>query len=187
MTVGFAALLMIISVAGAVALAVIAPLFLGLIAYDVAKTPRVLRSANPHFRIGLQRGVARAFVLGGGLFWSIATFAGLYSYRETGAVYALITALIPLAAVAVTLIVGWYYERVAAVLLALASIAAVAYGVIFQFELGVWILMGFTTLGPMLTASLLFWLARRDQDAFELATNLRPELALIFAARSTIA
>ncbi len=87
----------------------------------------------------------------------------------------------PLAATIATLIVGWYYERVAAALLALASVAVVAYGVIYQFELGVWVIMGLFAVGPMLTASVLFWLARRDQEALELALSLQAEPAMAVA------
>ena len=47
--------------------------------------------------------------------------------------------------------------------------------------------MTLALIGPMLTAAVLFWLARREQDAYELATAARPELALFFSARSTIA
>ena len=61
------------------------------------------------------------------------------------------------------------------------------WGVIYQFEIGVWMLMTLALIGPMATAAALFWLARRDQDAYEHATALRPQLALVFSARSTIA
>jgi hypothetical protein len=38
----------------------------------------------------------------------------------------------------------------------------------------------------MVTASVLFWMARREQEAFERETSVRPELAMVFAARSSI-
>jgi hypothetical protein len=85
-------------------------------------------------------------------------------------------ALVPLVAIAATLIIGWYYERVAAALLVLASMGVVAWGVIYQFEIGVWGIMAVFLMGPMLTAATLFWLARRDQDALELALSLHPEV-----------
>lgn len=189
MSLALAAVLVIGGLIGAAALAIGVPLFFGMMAFDVAKSPRkpAVAEGDAHVRIALERGVARAFVLGGGIFWSIAAFAGLYSFRETGATAALIAAFIPLAVCIATLIVGWFYERATAILLAAAAIGVVAWGVIFQFEVGVWVLMGFALLGPALTASLLFWLARRDQEAYELATLSRPQLALVFDARSSIA
>ncbi len=188
MSLALAAVLIIGALVAALAVAVGIPVFFAMMAYDVAKTPAPAPAeyADASTRIAIKRGVARVFVLAGGVFWSVAAFAGLYSYRETGMTAALIAALIPLVAVAATLIIGWYYERLASALLAAASLAVIAWGVIYQFEVGVWVLMGFALLGPMLTASVLFWMARRDQDAFELATSLRPDLAFIFAAKSSL-
>jgi hypothetical protein len=176
-----AAILIVGGLVGAIAVAVSVPALFGMIAYDVMDSRRHTKDEveDRRLRIALERGFARGFVIGGGVFWSIASFAGLFSFRESGVGYALLAAFYPLVACLATLAIGWYYERVAAVLLAAASIAVVAWGVIYQFELGVWVIMGFFVLGPMLTASVLFWLARRDQEALELALSLQlqPELA----------
>lgn len=188
-------LILIIGFVSAAIVAVATPLVLGFVAYDLA-TSRTPSSAAPvvaaehedtSLRIAAERGVARAFVLFGGAFWSVAAFAGLYSLSESGTQAAVLAAGIPLIACAVTLIVGWYFERFTSVMLLVASFAVVAWGVIYQFEPGVWMLMTFALLGPMMTASVLFWLARRDQDAYERVTAVRPELAFAFAARSSIA
>jgi hypothetical protein len=188
-------LILIIGFVSAAIVAVAIPLVLGLVAYDLAQS-RTASLATPlaapehehtSLRIAAERGVARAFVLFGGAFWSAAAFAGLYSLSDSGTQAALLAAVIPLIAVAVTLIVGWYFERFTAVMLVVASVAVVAWGVVYQFEAGVWMLMTFALLGPMMTAAVLFWLARRDQDAYERVTAIRPELAFAFAARSSIA
>ena len=42
-------------------------------------------------------------------------------------------------------------------------------------------------IGPMLTAAVLFWLARGDQEAFETVFAARPQLHLLFSARSELA
>jgi hypothetical protein len=76
---------------------------------------------------------------------------------------------------------------VTAAALLLASLAVVAWGVIYQFDPGAWLLVTVALVGPMLTASVLFWLARVDQEAYEAATSVRLELAPVFAARSTLA
>ncbi|MDP2182887.1 MAG: hypothetical protein Q8K99_10025 [Actinomycetota bacterium] len=188
MSLAFAAVLIIVGVIGTIVLAIGIPAVLGVMAYDLVKTPAGTReeARDTSTRIAVERGIARAFVLAGGLFWSVAAFAGLYSLNKSGTTAALTAASIPLIACAVTLIVGWYYERFTAAMLLLASFAIVAWGVVYQFELGVWAIMTVALLGPMLTASVLFWLARRDQKAYERVTALRPQLAFVFAARSSI-
>lgn len=181
------AVLIIGATAGVIALAVGIPFFVGILTYDVVESrklapakPVVVESEAP-MRIAVERGIARAFVVAGGAFWSVAVFAGLRFYGETGLGNSLLAAFFPLVAVLATLVVGWYYERVASALLAAASLAVVAWGVIFQFEAGVWALMAFALIGPMMTASVLFWLARRDQEAFELSLATQAELARVAA------
>lgn len=179
-----AAVLLIGGLISAVILAAGIPALVGLIAYDVAKSRPVAVPApkDTRLRIAAERGVARAFVIAGGIFWSAAIFAGLRSFSETGTLYAVLGAFFPLVAVLATLVIGWYYERVAAALLAAVSVAGVAWGVIYQFELGVWAIMVFALIGPMMTASVLFWLARREQEAFELALATYPEFATAIAS-----
>lgn len=183
MSIILGAVLIIVGIFGALLLAVAVPALLGAMVYDVTRSRELTpaRVADTRLRIALERNVARGFVIAGGVFWSVASFAGLYSFRQTGLEYALMAALIPLVACAATLIIGWYYERIAAALLVLASAGVVAWGVIYQFELGVWGIMFVFIIGPMLTAATLFWLARRDQDALDLAIALQPELQLAFA------
>jgi len=125
-------------------------------------------------------------VIAGGAFWSVAAFAGLYSFRESGWSASLLAAFFPLVAVLATLVIGWYFERTTAALLVAASLAVVVWGVIYQWEAGVWMLMIAALVGPMLTAATLFFLARREQEAFEAAWSVSPQLAPIFAARSSL-
>jgi hypothetical protein len=178
-----------IIVIGSILVAIGVPLFFGLMAYDVIQSRKsvALEEKEARRRVTVQRGTARAFVVAGGVFWSVASLAGLYSFQQTGANTALIAAFFPLVACIATLVVGWYYERVTAAALLLASVAVVAWGVIYQFDPGAWLLVTTALVGPMLTASVLFGLARADQDAFEQATAVRLQLAPVFAARSTLA
>lgn len=188
MSVYLAGALIIIGLASAAVVTIGVPLIIGLTVYDLATSPKQEREAfrDSTARIALHRGVARAFVVAGGAFWSVALFAAYYTFRQTGMTAAVIAAVYPMLACAVTLVVGWYFERFTAVMLSAAAVAVVAWGVIFQFELGVWALMTIALIGPMATASVLFWMARREQEVFERAMSLRPELALVFAARSSI-
>jgi len=50
-----------------------------------------------------------------------------------------------------------------------ASVAVVVWGVVSSWEMGVWALMTIFMIGPMLTAAVLFALARREQTAMERA------------------
>lgn len=189
MSPAIAGVLVIVGLVSAAAAVVGIPLFIGVIAYDVyqqRKQPKVRVAEDTELRIAVERGIARAFVILGGAFWSVATFAGLHAFRETGMGSSLMAAFIPAVACLATLIVGWYYERVTAVALLVASLAVIAWGVIYQFEMGVWMLMTLALIGPMMTASVLFWLARRDQEAFERVALTRPQLAMVFAARSSL-
>jgi hypothetical protein len=177
-----------LGIIGTAVVAVAVPVLVGFMLYEIFKTEEsgVVATAHTPFRIAVQRGVARGFVLAGGIFWSLASFAGLYSFRQSGLVSALLAALIPLAGCIVTLVVGWYFERVVAALLVVASFVVVAWGVVYQFEMGVWVLMTLALIGPMATAAVLFWLARRDQEAYEMAFSYRPELSFFFSARSSL-
>lgn len=186
MSIILVAVLIIGGLVGAAAVIVGIPVLFGLATFDVLEArksnPRSasdVRSGVSLERISAERGFARAFVIAGGVFWAVAIFAGMYSFRQTGVVSAMVGAFFPLVAVIATLVIGWYFERAASALLVLASFAVVAWGVIYQFELGVWVLMGIALIGPMMTAAALFWMARRDQEAFELALAAMPELAPI--------
>lgn len=178
MSIILVAALIIGGLLGAIVVVVGVPALLGFMAYDVYdsrdRTPAML--ADVEHRIQLERGFGRAFVIAGGLFWVVATFAGLFTFGKTGIAYALLGAFYPLAATLATLVIGWYYERVAATLLVLASFAFVVWGVVAGFELGVWVILTAFVLGPMMTSAALFWMARRDQEALELSVATRAEL-----------
>jgi hypothetical protein len=190
MTLVIAAVLVIGGLGAAALFALGVPALLGLMAYDAAshrKEPVVrtiseedqawLRSKeSAEGRISLERGIARAFVILGGAFWGIAVFAGLYSYRQSGMVWSLLGAFVPFVATLATLILGWYYERVTAALLTLASVGVIVWGVAYGFEAGVWMLVTIALIGPMLTAAVLFWMARREQKALEVMVASRAEL-----------
>ena len=186
------AVLIIGGLLAAAAFAVGAAALLGLIVHDVVSWRRNDRASSqvsveqPEWvrskedaegRISLQRGIARAFVILGGAFWGVAVFVGLYSYLQSGMAWALLGAFVPFVATLATLIVGWYYERVTAVMLVLGTAAVVYWGVTYQFELGVWALATVALIGPMMTASVLFWLARREQAQLDIMLASRPELA----------
>jgi hypothetical protein len=132
-------------------------------------------------RMNVDRMFARGFVIAGGLFWIIASFAALYAFVGSSAQTALLAAFYPFAATGATLAIGWYYERTAAALLTLGSVAVVVWGVVATWEIGVWILMVLFMILPMLTAAALFMMARREQMAVEIAMARHAELATVEA------
>ncbi len=175
-----AAVLIVVGIVGAVAVAIAVPVVLGLMAHDVLTSPKPVTPAvagrtpeQAEDRIFLERSVARGFVILGGVFWGVAVFAGLYSFRESGVAWSMLGAFVPFVATLATLIVGWYYERVTAIMLVIASAAVVYWGVMSQFEAGVWIIVTIALIGPMATAAVLFWMARREQEALDLQLSAR--------------
>ena len=191
MQIAITAILWVLSIVLAAVVVLAIPGFIALMIWDVVSRKDKLAPASEHDsvwhsleasfrRIRIERGFARAFVILGGAFWGIAAFAGLYEFRETGAGAAAMAAAIPLFAALVTLVIGWYWERFAAIALAVGSAVVVYWGVAMQFEMGVWVLIGFFLLGPMLTAAVLFWMARRETEALEIRLS-QPEVALVYA------
>lgn len=192
MELAFAAFIVIAIAVCSAAVVIGVPMVIGLVAYDAIQSNKERKTESAPVRaddptsIAVKRGVARAFVVVGALYWSAATFAQLYSGGQSGAGQAIMAALIPLGASLVTLVIGWYWERFTAAALMFAAIAVVAWGVVYQFEAQVWLITLVMLVGPMVTASVLFWLARRSQEAYEFATSLPPKLAFAFAAHSTL-
>jgi nitrate/TMAO reductase-like tetraheme cytochrome c subunit len=120
--------------------------------------------SEPSAAENAERLFARGFVVAGGMFWVVAAFAGPYAFQDTSLAESLATAMWPFLATVVTLVVGWRYERLAAMLLLAASAALFAWGIINEWEIGVWILMAFVMFSPLLIAAILFFLASRAED-----------------------
>lgn len=200
MSVFIAGVFIIGGLLAATIVAVGVPMLVGLVAYDLVSARKsegtqeissevaASRTAEAaEGRIMLERGIARTFVVFGGVFWGVTTFAGLYSFQQTGVGWAMLAAFVPFVATLATLVVGWYYERITTIMLAIASAGVVYWGVVHQFELGVWVIVTVAMIGPMLTAAVLFWMARREQEALELSLAATPELVTVPAQRRPVA
>ena len=132
------------------------------------------KSCNPE-RANLERLAARGLVIAGGLFWVIAAFAGPFFYDRSGMGSAVSTAIYPLAAAIATLVIGWTYERLAAVLLFAGAAGVVVWGVLYGWETGMWILMSVVLIAPITIAGILFMLAGRMEDVCELEQRTAEE------------
>jgi hypothetical protein len=111
--------------------------------------------------MGGERLSARLFVTLGGVFWIIAALTAWTVYGNVG--FASGQALIPFALAAVALLIGWFYENAAAVLLFIGAAATVVWGVTTGWEAGVWGIMAFVLIGPTIVAGLLFMMAASMQ------------------------
>jgi hypothetical protein len=106
---------------------------------------------------------ARGYVIAGGIFWMIGAFAGPYVYKHMTAGDSALVAMWPFLAAAVILIIGRTYERLAATLLFGASTAVAVYGVLYSWEIGVWLIMTAVLIAPMIMAGTLFIVAAQQE------------------------
>lgn len=121
-------------------------------------------------RMNVERLFARGFVILGGIIWTVMLFASETAAKYTNFTYtfdevvaATGSALLPLAITVLVFVVGWFYEKLAALLLFLGAGGVVAWGVIAGWAASLWAIMGVLLIGPMLLAGLLFLLASRMQ------------------------
>lgn len=119
-------------------------------------------------RMSIERFSARLFVVLGGLFWTVAAFAGPYFFGASGLMAALGNAFVPLAITIAALAVGWFFERTAAALLFAGALAIVVIGVSMAWEPIVWLVIAMFIVAPMLVSATLFGLAARMQQVCDL-------------------
>jgi hypothetical protein len=111
--------------------------------------------------MNVERFIARGLVIGGGLFWIAAAFAARYAFGGAGVVESVGSAAYPFGFAVVVLAVGWLWERLAAGLLFAASVGVIAWGILFGWELSVWLLMTGVLIAPMTASGAFFLLASR--------------------------
>lgn len=115
-----------------------------------------------------ERIAARLFVGLGGLVWIVLAIGSAMVYGTPNATVLTVQIVLPLALAVVAFAVGWFYERVAAVLLFGGAVATVAWGFMAGWEPGVWGVMGIFLLAPEIIAGALFLAAAKMQDMCEL-------------------
>lgn len=122
-----------------------------------------------------ERTLARAIVIAGSSFWVIAAFAGHYLSRSVTIESSIMTAAGPFLGTLVTLVVGWSHERLASMLLLVAAVAVVVWGLIYSWEPGLWAVMAYAVIAPLAVAAALFALAARAEDRRTAATEQEDE------------
>jgi len=106
-----------------------------------------------------ERVFARGFTILGGIFWTVTAFAGPYVYGGKTIVGAFGIAVFPLMFTVGVLALGWFHERLTALILAVGAMGTIAWGVIMGWEPSVWIIMMSFFVTPTIIAALLFYLA----------------------------
>lgn len=106
-----------------------------------------------------ERMFARGFTIFGGIFWIAAAFAGPFFFSGGSLAGAFGFAAIPLVFTLLVLAIGWFYERAISIVLAVAGLGTVAWGVLVSWESNVWVIMLVFFIAPTLVAALLFFLA----------------------------
>jgi hypothetical protein len=116
-------------------------------------------------RENTERMFARGFTVLGGIFWIVTAFAGPYVYGGKDVVGAFGVAIYPLVFTAAVLAIGWFYERLTALLLAVGAIGTIAWGVIMQWPSTVWAIMLIFFVAPTVVSAVLFYLAGSQADS----------------------
>lgn len=111
-----------------------------------------------------ERLFARGFTILGGIFWIATAFAGPYVFGGQNLAGAFQVAVFPLVFTLAILAIGWFYERLAAVLLAVGAVGTIAWGVIMGWESTVWAIMLIFFVAPTVVAALLYFLAGSQHD-----------------------
>ncbi|MBS3956851.1 MAG: hypothetical protein KGZ40_04920 [Clostridiales bacterium] len=133
-----------------------------------------LRTCNAE-RMNIARIVGRGFVVIGGLVWTVMFFASETAARYADITYTLddvvqagIGAAIPAAVAVLVFVISLFYERLAALLLILAAIATVVYGVMATWEPALWVTASLVIISPLVIGAALFLVAARTQRVCEL-------------------
>jgi hypothetical protein len=107
-----------------------------------------------------ERIFARGFTVLGGVFWVALAFAGPYVYGGQTVLSAFQTAIYPLGFTIAVLVLGWFYERLAALMLVLGALGTIAWGLIWGgWEPFVWGIMLAFFVTPTVISAVLFFLA----------------------------
>ena len=109
---------------------------------------------------------ALLFTVVGGIFWITTALVGtqisLVGSSPAAAFVGIseqLGAWAPLIYTLTVLVVGYFQERIAALILALGAIGTIAWGVIAGWETNVWVIMMLFFVTPTIVALVLFWLA----------------------------
>jgi hypothetical protein len=119
--------------------------------------------------LNTERIAARVFVALGGLAWVVLTVGAAFVYPASAGLERFYPALLVTLLAVVALLIGWFYENLAAAVLFIGAAATIVWGSLMGWELGVWGVMAVFLITPEVIAGLLFLMAAQMQKVCELA------------------
>lgn len=120
-----------------------------------------------------ERIAARTFVGLGGVIWAVLAIGAALLLPSGSGAPAYLPAVAVLLVAAIALWIGWFFENLAAILLFLAAVATVVWGILTGWEAGVWGIMAIFLIGPEIVGGLLFLMSGQMQKACELKMATR--------------
>lgn len=122
--------------------------------------------------MNVERIAARGFVVFGGLIWAVAALASPYGNRTVSMLTSGLNSLALIALTVAVFALGYFYERLAALLLLVAAVGVIVWGIVAGWGSGEWMYMGTVLIGPMAIAGLMFWLAARMENVCQLKEEM---------------
>jgi hypothetical protein len=118
-------------------------------------------SAATAERKNVEHIAALIFTTIGGVFWIVTALVGsnLGTTNPAAGFVQIGGAFAPLVYTIAVLIIGYFQERIAALILALGAVGTIAWGVIAGWETNVWIIMLVFFVSPTIISMVLFYLA----------------------------
>ncbi len=114
-------------------------------------------------QMNFQRIFARIFVIAGAIMWGFMAWGAKWAYQGVPLSEALRAGFLYAGSILLLFVVGLFYENLAALLAALASVAVIVAGLFSGWETGVWATMLVFFVLPLLIAAVLYFLAARMQ------------------------
>lgn len=114
-------------------------------------------------QMNFQRIFARIFVFIGAILWGSMAWGAKWAYQGAPLSEALGAGLLYAGAILLLFAIGLFYENLAALLAVVTSLAVIGIGLFSGWETGVWAVMVFFFVFPLLTAGALYFLAARMQ------------------------
>lgn len=117
--------------------------------------------------MNVQRIMARLFVIVGALFWGFAAWGAKWAYEGAPFTTAMSYGALFAAAILVVFVIGLFFENLAAAILLIASLGVIVAGFVGRWETGVWAVVLFFFVLPLVIAGVLYLMAARMQKICE--------------------
>jgi len=123
-------------------------------------------------RMNFQRMLARFLLLLGILFTFWMGFGNQFAYQGQPLGIATAYGLLFSGGLIIVFVIGLFYEKIAALLLAVGAAAMIVWGIVAQWPSGAWGAMGFLIVLPLAVSAILYYAASRMQQICDLETHV---------------